>query len=86
MERRCLCVTIGVCGIKPAPARIWSEEDEVFFFGAGSLEKALLRGCGGIGRISFAQISDSIYGRMTLTTRHTLAARHSSSMVAFFSR
>jgi hypothetical protein len=59
---------------------------EVFFFGPGSIEKALLRGCGGVGRNSLAQIRDSIYGRMTLTTRHTLAARHSSSMEAFFSR
>jgi hypothetical protein len=59
---------------------------EVFFFSPGSIEKALLRGCGGVDRNSFAQIRDSIYGRMTLTTRHTLAARHSSSMVALFSR
>lgn len=59
---------------------------EVFFFCPGSIEKALLRACGGVGRNSFAQIRDSIYGRMTLTTRYTLAARHSSSMVAFFSR
>ena len=40
---------------------------EVFFFGPGSIEKALLRGCGGVDRNSFAQIRDSIYGRMTLT-------------------
>jgi hypothetical protein len=59
---------------------------KVFFFGPGSIEKALLRGCGGVGRNSFAQTRDSIYGRITLTTRQTLAARHSSSMVAFFSR
>ena len=85
-ERRCLCVTIGSCGQNPLQRVFGQKKIEVFFFGPGSIEKALLRGCGGVGRNSFAQTRDSIYGRMTLTTRHTLAARHSSSMVAFISR
>jgi hypothetical protein len=48
-------------------------------------EKTPLRGCGGVGRNSFAQTRDSIYGRMRLTPGTTWQ-RHSSSMVGFFSR
>jgi hypothetical protein len=59
---------------------------EIFLSGSRSVQQALLHGCGGVGGDRFAQTRDSIYGLMTLTTRHTLAARQISSMVAFFSR
>jgi hypothetical protein len=59
---------------------------EILLFGSRFIQEALLHGCGSVGGDRFAQTRDSIYGRMTLTTRHTLAARQISSMVAFFSR
>src|SRR6266700_1024284 len=87
LQNECIFVRRLAYAVQNPLQRVFGQKKiEVFFFGSGSIEKALLRGCGGVGRNSFAQIRDSIYGRMTLTTRHTLAARHSSSMVAFFSR
>jgi hypothetical protein len=59
---------------------------EILLLGSRSVQEALLHGCGGVSGDHSAQTRDSIYGRMTLTTRHTLAARQISSMVAFFSR
>ncbi len=87
LQNECIFVRRLAYAVQNPLQRVFGQKKiEVFFFSPGSIEKALLRGCGGVGWNSFVQIRDSIYGRMTLTTRHTLAARHSSSMVAFFSR
>jgi hypothetical protein len=41
-------VTIGLCGQNPLQRVFGQKKIEVFFFGPGSIEKALLRGCDGV--------------------------------------
>lgn len=46
-------MTIGLCGTNPLQRVFGQKKIEVFFFGPGSIEKALLRGCGGVERYLF---------------------------------